>query len=312
MTSLMTSLFDRVFCGNSWARMTKRRDIHFLGHAALARSGSSYLRSYELCAMARADPRFRSLRLEVTTSMEDLSNGIVILNKNALDVLRDDDLDRLKNRGNILMADPLDAVLSDGFLARFDCLIAAGVEQLAYYRRHVATRAAYVAHHVDTRIPPIVPKTDRFSMGYFGEISHARYTRELHESVSFIKVDTKTASEIRWMDALAGHNAHYLIRLKVEPEGFKPFTKGFIAAHCAAPVLVAHDDLEARHFLPPSYPYRADAERVDDVTSMIGRMRDDFMTAQWRLAQESMRGILEACSKATVSTQFYEAVASYL
>jgi hypothetical protein len=288
------------------------RDIHFFGYPALIKSGSSYLRSEELCAIARADARFRALRLAVTTSLDDLHNSVVILNKSGLEVLGDRDFDRLKERGNILIADPLDGVVSDGFLAKFDCLVAAALEQLAYYQGHVATRTTYISHHIDTRIPPIASKADRFSMGYFGEISHARYTRELRECVSFVKVDTKTAADIRWMDELAGHNAHYLIRSFDESGSFKPFTKGFIAAHCASPVLIARDDAEARHFFPPSYPYMADADQIADVRRAISRMRDGFMTDEWRLAQEAMRGILETCSRETVSGQIYETVAAYL
>jgi hypothetical protein len=288
------------------------RDIHFHGHPALRKSGSSYLRSWELCAMARADARFRGLRLAVTTSVDDLDDSIVILNKSALAALQDEDFDRLKNRRNILIADPLDAVLPDALLAKFDCVIAAALGQLAYYRGAVATRTSYIAHHIDTRIPPIVPRPDRFSIGYFGEFTNARYTRELRGSVSFVDVDTKTAEDTRWMNELANHNAHYLIRARDEPGSFKPFTKGFIAAHCASPVLVARDDLEARHYLPASYPYRADADQVEDVRRAILRMRDGFMAAEWRLAQECMRGILECCSTATVTRQIYETVAAYL
>jgi hypothetical protein len=288
------------------------RDIYFFVHPPLARSGSSYLRSYELRAMAGADARFRALRLAVTMSSDPLDDCVVILSKSALDVLRDDDFERLKDRGNILIADPLDGVHSDRFLARFDCVVAAALEQLAYYRRHIAARTTYVAHHIDTRIPPIASNPDCFSMGYFGEITNARYTRELQECVSFVKVDTKAAQATHWMGELAGHNAHYLIRSIDETGSFKPFTKGFIAAHCASPVLVAQSDGEARHFLPPSYPYVADAGRVDDVRRVIGRMQEGFMTDEWRVARESMRGILELCSRATVLEQIYETVAPYL
>jgi hypothetical protein len=288
------------------------RDIHFYGHPSLSKSGSSYLRSRELCAMARADARFQALRLAVTTSTDDLDDCVVILNKSALVALQDEDFDRLKNRGNILIADPLDAVLADGFLAKFDCVVAAALEQLAHYRGAVATRTRYIAHHVDMRIPPIASRADRFSIGYFGEFTNARYTRELRGSVSFVNVDTKTAEDMRWMNELADHNAHYLIRARDEPGSFKPFTKGFIAAHCASPVLVARDDLEARHFLPASYPYVADADQVEDVRRAIARMRDGFMSDEWRLAQECMRGILQCCSRAAVSRQIYETVAAYL
>ncbi len=262
--------------------------------------------------MARADARFQALRLAVTTSTDDLDDSVVILNKSALDVLRDDEFDRLKDRGNILIADPLDGIHPDGFLARFDCLVAAALEQLTYYQAHVATRTAYVAHHIDTRIPPTTPTTDCFSMGYFGETTNARYPHELRDCVSFVHVDTRAAEEIRWMDELAGRNAHYLIRSIQEPGSFKPFTKGFIAAHCAAPVLVARDDREARHFLPSSYPYTVDADEVADVRRGISSMRDGFMSREWRFAQESMCALLEACSRATVSGHLYETVAAYL
>jgi hypothetical protein len=262
--------------------------------------------------MARADARFRALRLAVTTSMDDLDDSIVILNKSALAVLADEDFYRLKNRGNVLIADPLDAVLSDAFLAKFDCVVAAAREQLAYYQGAVATRTSYIAHHIDMRIPPIAPRADRFSIGYFGEIINARYTRELRGSVSFVSVDTRMAEDTRWMNELAHHNAHYLIRAHDEPGSFKPFTKGFIAAHCASPVLVARNDREARHFLPSSYPYLADADEVEDVRRAISRMRDGFMAEEWRLAQQCMRGILESCSRATVCGQIYETVAAYV
>ncbi len=245
----------------------------------------------------------------MTLEPEALRDSVVIVNKRALEKV---DLDRLKARGNAVLADPLDGYFENLFLDRFDGVIAASRAQFAYYARNLATSVAYVAHHVDARIPPIAPTDDVFALGYFGNAKYVQFRKELRPRLKVIEVNTCAPTQVGWMENLSNFNAHYLVRAKLFERGFKPFTKAFIAAHCQSPVLIAADDPEAAHILPESYPYRTRTDCLDDIECAIDLMRSSYKSQTWHDAREMMRSLRTASSIRTVIQQLMQALAPFL
>jgi hypothetical protein len=67
---------------------------------------------------------------------------------------------------------------------------------------------------------------------------NAAFAGSLGDAVTFIHTDTNQAYDAEWIKKIHHFNAHYALRANLGIDGFKPFTKGFIAAHCASPVIV--------------------------------------------------------------------------
>jgi hypothetical protein len=271
-------------------------------------SGSTLLRSWQLRQLA--EPLLKAQGIESLVSVgAGFRDAVLVLSKGAMLASKPASILRLKKRGNVVCADPVDGIISDAALAACDLLIAASMTQLAdLSRRFPRHRIAYVGHHVDVRIGGISPPRDRFRLGYFGELVNTRFEEDLADIVSFVQVDTSMAMEAPWIDRLSDFNAHYAIRAPRSHDGFKPFTKGFVAAHCGCPILVDAQDEEARRLLPSDYPYFVAASSADHVREAIGRMSDSFGGSEWCQALAAMRKLETASARDRVALQFFEAV----
>jgi hypothetical protein len=292
-----------------------RRNIIFIGHPEKWNFGSSYLRSRQLGLLAGASPEFNGLNVEFASELTG-RNSIQILNKYAIEHFRAEDLLDSKTRNNRLIADPLDGVFEDNLLEPFDGVIAASLLQQEHYLATFSKPVHYVGHHVDQRIAllPQPPSRSSFSIAYFGEITNARFPDALSERVIFHSVDTKKSDSTEWMGRLKDHPAHYAIRALVKENYFKPFTKGFIAAHCMAPVLVDEEDDEARRFLPDTYPYFTRTGTPGEIRTTIERMASDFEanSPDWIFALESMRRVRKYCDSRLIVRQLHAVISPLL
>lgn len=266
--------------------------------------GSSLLRSYQLHRMTRPGFARAGLRAEVISSL-DRRNAVLILNKASLLVVTPDDIRAARARGNIVVADPLDGKVDPKVIAQCSVLVASSLQQLASFRLHCsATPSIYVAHHVDLRMPEIAPPTERLIIAYFGEVANAAHHERLAQLFSFFPTDTRNARDVTWMQYLPTANAHYAIRQSRSHDGFKPFTKGFIAAHCASPVLADIRDEEAFLHLGRAYPYFVDPTTLRSVAVALERMRVGFGGPEWQRARQIMQRIRQENSRERIAASF--------
>ncbi len=292
-----------------------RRNIIFAGDPGKWNFGSSHLRSRQLGQLAAASVKFNGLEVEFASDLSG-HNSIQILNKYAIEHFSTEELAESKKRNNRLIADPLDGVFENPHLELFDGVIAASLLQRDYYLSSLCIPVAYVGHHVDQRISflPQPPSRSAFSIAYFGEITNARFTEALYGRVIFHSVDTTRAESTDWMARLNDYPAHYAIRAPITEKLFKPFTKGFIAAHCLAPVLIDEVDEEARRFLHDTYPYFTRTESPEDIRTTIDRMAADFeaKSPDWISALESMRRVRAQSDPRLIVSQLYAAISPLL
>jgi hypothetical protein len=289
------------------------RDVFFVEHRRTrSNPGSALLRTRQLWELAR--PGLGALgSASAVIGDTRRRDAVLVLNKNALQRLDTGQIAALKRQGNTLVADPLDGAFGDDLLRSCDLLIAAAREQEKLFRRKYADiPTSYVAHHVDLRIGDVTPLADRFSMGYFGELTNAAFAGELEGRVTLVRTNTREAGETGWMRQLGKFNAHYNIRPVGEEGRLKPFTKGFIAAHCGSVLLLDDRNAEARNFLSDDYPYWVRATTAADVVAAIDAMADDFGGPRWQAALAQMQGVREASTNAVVAAQMTEALAPYL
>ena len=284
-----------------------QRRVAFISAWSPRPAGSTYLRVHQMIAML-AEHADRDVAASSGMLTDVFSDTILIFDKYATERVSDADLVQARRRGNRLLSDPVDGPFGTEILNRFDGVIAASHAQADAYRASLAVPVAYVGHHVDLRLGPILPRQDGFAPHYFGELIHARHQEALADVVKFISVNTKDAYDTSWMQVLNEASAHYALRPPTEACVYKPFTKGFIAGHCGVPLIVDAKDVEARHFLPPDYPYWCNGADIAAVRDMISLMRDDFATPQWHIACDMVKTLGNANSAKAVALAFGKAI----
>jgi len=248
------------------------------------------LRGHQLIELASRTRPAIACRPCALAELGGLRGETVILTKSALCRIDRRDMARLRGRGHRLIADPVDLPPRDGVLAAAHILLASSLTQeLAYRAWFTGLPVHYLAHHVDLRLPAVTPPADRARLAYFGKLENCLHADRIQPLVSLIPAEFP--ADTGWMRHLASHNAHYALRAANPVDGFKPFTKGFVAAHCGAPVIVRADDEEARLHLGPDYPFYIQTLAPDSVLGKLAEIAAGFGTPDWQAALATMQHI---------------------
>jgi hypothetical protein len=270
-------------------------------------SGSTVMRGFQLADIARS--QLPSLSVSVRPLGHQLRHSSLFLTKGALKAATPHDLDALLRNGNRLLFDVVDEP-PPSFTARYaDTVVAASLTAYEEFSRTFpATRVALVNHHVDTRLRQPKAPVGAFRVGYFGERVNALLTASIEEQVDVVHIDTSRA-DTAWLGRIGEYSMHYAVRHTRELDHFKPFLKGFTAAHLGAPVLIQRNQEEAVRWLGPDYPYLID-DPVDEsgVLAMLERARQDWGGRRWERAVDTMKGIRARTSPERIAQELAAAV----
>lgn len=273
--------------------MRRRIAVAFVFADATRGSGSTVMRGQQLARLT--GDRFGDIfAVRYASTTETFKNSTLFLTKGAIASLGAAELDALKRRGNRLLFDVVDGYPPETTLDYADVLVAASIEAyLDYSRRFPTIDVVLLNHHIDPRIEALF--TDRrprraseFTIGYFGEPLNAVLTPAIAEQIEVVPVDTSKQSS-DWIASLDGFSAHYAVRASRDIDSFKPFLKGFTAAHCGANILIQESQREALHWLGDDYPYLIRSEPTEDaILDGIRRMRTGFGSKEWAEASDRM------------------------
>jgi hypothetical protein len=250
------------------------------------------MRAYQLADIARERLGARAEALVVgEKQLEDQRDALVILTKGFLKHATVDELARLKQRGNTICADYVDDPYRPELHDLCDIYIAPSIRQ--YVRiadAHPDKPVHLLTHHAQPRLAGMSGPEDYCNVGYFGEIVNARYAAELQGKIDFCLVDTKHADSA-WLQRLRHCNVHYAVRNRRPIDGFKPFLKGFTAAHCRSNIIVPRSEGDAIYYLTSDYPDLLEDESLNSVSYMIARVRASFGSDEWRRGLEIMDSV---------------------
>lgn len=290
------------------AKRTGRRVVFAVSKAPI---GSNFLRGRQLHELVSPLLGNRGIESSIALDLE-ISDALVLLNKNVILGTTPDLIERLKRRRNIVVADPLDGDVPEEALRAVDALISSSHVQSDYFGLTFPEKPRfYVGHHVDIRIGPIEPRpSETLSIGYFGELYNALYSEELRSRIDFHRTNTVDSSDVSWMAQLRNYNAHYGMRLRQRYDGYKPFTKGFVAAHCGCPIIVSADDREAMLHLTNDYPFAVRDSSLTAVLAVMADMSAGFMGPRWRAALEIMNHVKAKSSHEAIANQLLRAIES--
>lgn len=273
--------------------MPSSRILSFVYARSYRSSGSTFLRAVQLAELAAQ--RFGPVQARDLAELdEDLRDEVLVFNKSCLQPqFLNRLLERLPSlqRRALCLADPVDLLIPDEILARFDGVIAASIGQAEYLEPRLRNPVFLVHHHVDARLPATAKECGLVRAAYFGELVNTWHVDSLNDLVDFFSVDTTNASEIPWAQHLPFYNVHYCLRRTRSIDGFKPATKLFLAASLGAPVVIERANDEARRHLPSDYPYFTDSPDLSESRRVVRRAIETFGKDEWRHAKAAVAAI---------------------
>ena len=286
-----------------------RKTLVFLARRDTPYQGSRFLRVAQLCRIVQE--LLPDLSVLATTTAEDVSDAVVILNKSFLAAAAPQQVRRLRARGNAVLADFVDLRPRASLCRVVDGFLASSYAQERFLRAAHADKPTFrVLHHADPRIEAGCADEAGARVGYFGHVANGRYVKRLAAEGLCDRFFAGQPEDTQWMSRLSDYGVHYAIRARRLFEGFKPFTKGAVAARCGAVVLVGRDE-ESVANLGPDYPFFAASTAYRDVRAAIVRMRESHGGSDWRAAQEAMRRLERECSPERIAQGLSEALAAF-
>jgi hypothetical protein len=263
---------------------------------------TAVLRGHQLMEIVRRlEPEIECRAVSLTDLMQ-LRAERVVLTKSALLVLTRDRVLELRSLGHRLAADFIDMKIDRELASQAHCLIASSFSQAKHlHARLPDVPVFHVTHHVDLRLPPIPIPRDRARFGYFGKLQNCLHGSALADFVRVVAVTDPL--DVSWYARLAENNAHYAIRAAEPQDGFKPFMKGFVAAHCGAPIVIAADDEEAKYYLDADYPFRVRDLSLRPLREQIRSFADLYMSPAWKRGLAAMKEVAARSSRQQVELE---------
>ncbi len=293
-------------------RATKQPKVYFVFAPMYERTGSTVMRGYQLSEIAK---RYlpKSYQIEYVSFSTSIKNSIIFLTKGAIYTATTDELIKLKEYKNILLFDLVDAPPPADKLHYADAVIACSRTALkSYSQTFPQKKICLIDHHVDPRISKhyYSAREQKVKVAYFGDPANTYLSSKIKDIVDVYPVVFDTPRN-RWLDNLASYPLHYAIRNE-DNERFKPFLKGFTAAHVGANILVQANQAEALHWLGEDYPYLL-KEKVseENILKALDFIRASYGSAEWRKALEVMKKIKEQTTESVVGKQLKDTILYY-
>ncbi len=292
--------------------LPKHRDIFFIYENKYKNVGSTFMRGEQLCGLlSKKNDHIYNIHY---STYNDFSNKILFLTKGFLKETTPEILNKMRLKGNVILADFVDEPPIIELIDEIDILIASSIKSFIYYKMNWPYKqSAHVTHHVDPRISNFINtnKFDNAKIGYFGEIINTKTTRSISDIVEFVGVNCTNSREIEWMKKINGYNCHYAIRNKRKLDGFKPFLKGFVAAHCNANICIQRNESDAIYYLNGDYPFLVSEDANEsEILDMLHRIKDSYGSGEWKYGLEVMRHVKEMSSDDFILNEFIDVIDS--
>ena len=265
---------------------------------------STYMRGFQLSQIIAN--KLDDLAIDYVNEeyLSNIKNALVIITKGFLKKASEDEIALLKENGNIVAFDFVDDPPRYHLVKMCDVLVASSIQQLLFYKKEFPSKLSHmITHHTDPEIPNLPYKTDKSSIGYFGELVNAKWREDIPDRVGFVLTNTKTRTK-EWISELSNYNCHYAVRNRREIDGFKPFLKGFTAAHCNSAIIIPKSEGDARFYLTSDYPYLCKTDNLEDVLAAIENYHSTFGTSVHRFAMDIMKSVRFRSTPQYISREF--------
>ena len=267
---------------------------------------SAYLRADQLCELVAPTLAARGVECSVRTDIAGVSRALVVLNKTFLASRVDLLIAVLKARRNIVACDFVDRRPDERVCNLVDVLISSShLQDEAFRSAYPHKRVVHVPHHADLRITGQVDPSQPVRIGYFGEPANALHLEALGAEGLCEAVAVDSAADTGWLARLADYRCHYAVRAWQAWNGFKPFTKGAVAAEVGA-VVVTDRNGETVHALGEDYPFFTPSTDYADVRAIAHAVMGQASAADWTTARRAMASVRAARSPEVIRAAFDE------
>lgn len=280
------------------------KNVYFVYNESFSQSGSTIMRVNQLSDIFRKHAG-KEFTVKCTKAPINVSNSVVILNKNSIRLYSSDQIDELRKTNKVLI-DPVDAKLDDRLAESVDGVIAASRSAYKDWGSRLKVPVFLVDHHPDPRIKP-VNRHRQFKVGYFGELDNTIFSPSLEKQIDFINVNTRK-QEMGWLKEVPSYTLHYAIRRYKSHDGYKPFTKGFIAAICNSNIIISGDDHEALSWLGDDYPYVCRDTSIGGILEMVRYAKSSYGRSEWHQGLDVMRRVEHEVSSKNIANQLTVAI----
>ena len=276
-------------------------DIVFIYSEKYKHVGSTRMRSQVFIDILEQSERF-GYKYHHSSSPDQNEKGIV-LTKSGLFEITIDQIKYLKDNNLFVAADYVDGQCRPELHPYIDVYLASSIKSYIDYKRKFQDKHVFrLDHIVDPRLKSNTNKN--LKIGYFGELYNAKFKDQLKNEIDFVPVYTFEKGYDDWFEFLTEYSVHYSVREEKPWDGYKPFLKGFTAAHCNAVLLTNRDESDAKYFLPPDYPYFVEKD-LDSIKKAIENLQSNWGGEKHRYAKHCMNELKNASSNKMIRRQWY-------
>ena len=263
--------------------------FHHTNGSAIARHSQSLRRMRQVNALTVNECSIFS------SEFDRITDSVIVLSKWALRTEMRKRIQQAKTRNNVVLADYVDGVHMPSIDVHIDGFICSSYTELMAMRER-QQNAWLVPHAIDDRWYDFFgherERTLTFHCGYHGAQNNCLFPIELQKSGDLgLLTDVEVYASEPWRDDLRhwanSMNVHFIARPseQISVHRFKPFNKGFLAAHLGAFIIGARYDNENSYWLGDDYPWMVEDESLSAARDAIRRCRQDFEAGNVEKAQ---------------------------
>lgn len=243
--------------------------------------------------------------------INNLNNSVCILNKSFLINASPREFEVLLLNNNIICLDYIDSLPKQFQINYSHSLIASSYKQKIFFLEKFNNKLIkYIPHNVDPRLNKKNIDNNFLNIGYFGEKDNGLYLDDLSGLVDCYFINTKKNENQNWISNINRYNAHYIIRRFQDNKVFKPFLKGFTAAHNNSNIIAYINDGDSLHYLGIDYPYLLKDKSLKNVLNMIYYMKESYKSKEWNEGLEIIKDIKFKSSNKFIINEFKDLLSS--
>lgn len=283
--------------------------VLFVYHPAHKNTASIVMRTFQLCEMMR-DRYSDKFDFNTSCDLTNVNDSILIFSKHSIKFLNKNTCEILKSRNNKIVVDYICQIPDDTLKNYIDMYCASSRSQEKWFNEYNLP-THFVCHHADPRVVERSKVGDISSeVKYIGNIYNTIIPKGL--VIKTITSNTSTQSNLDWMKELENPFIYYMIRKWMKFDGFKPFTKGVLAAQIDSLVIGQRDTADNNYYLK-DYPYMTskkpgDAEIIEVVNRTIESVKS--RDSDYEKARSIMSDIKQQSNPHVISKQVFDMVNS--
>ena len=235
--------------------------------------------------------------------ISDIKDSIVIVNKTCHLSGSEYPLvhRELYMNGNTLYYDIIDGKITNSVMNAYHGFITSSLRQTLYFNRvFPSTKTHYIIHPTDDNSNNVDNShLTRPRICYWGAYHNTHLDLDNVDYLNAEKEFTKETIQ----GFLSNHNVHLATRINRIWDGYKPFTKGFIAAKTKSVIITSRSDSDSIYYLGEDYPYFTNDNTRESCQETIEKVIQTYGTDVWNKALKSMNVVNTLATNKIIAVQ---------